>query len=421
MTRIRPTAAIATTEGNWEDASIPWPRATSDEQMTLVRAGSLSKLVVALVALRLADRGLVDLDRDIREHLYFMETSHSVTLAQLLSHTGGAPAYALSSDWPMLVTVVGLGESQVKGSVASIGRSGNDWMYSSYGIVAAAAILAVSQGVSFRELAFEEVFRPLAMSTARIGSGKPSRGFEVIAGMRLPVPRIAPAASPSSGLVASVADVAALGRALVSKDYLSSQSIGRVINPIHSDWGIVPFSALTMRLQWAGAQPWAWHGGQHLGFSHFLGVHPSPPRAILISSNTRIRRDPLRPAARTWLASIDPLVECSNAGGPGDHAVPTGSWRLRWASSGRGTQLRSIVMGAHLRLDLGNGGWSVHRNDRVIERGRCVLRQGLGIALLRHDGVPAGWFRQRPIPTAFWEHPGGIMIGEEVRQSGSRA
>jgi hypothetical protein len=69
---------------------------------TIYQAASLSKLVTALAALRLVDRGVLDLDRDVNDYLTAwrvpendFKRDHPVTLRQLLSMTAGigVPGY----------------------------------------------------------------------------------------------------------------------------------------------------------------------------------------------------------------------------------------------------------------------------------------------------------------------------------------
>lgn len=62
-----------------------------DPARTLFRVGSVSKVATAVAVLQLADRGLVDLDADVRRHLDIdvPMPRGPVTLRNLLSHTAG--------------------------------------------------------------------------------------------------------------------------------------------------------------------------------------------------------------------------------------------------------------------------------------------------------------------------------------------
>lgn len=68
-------------EADLEAQKVAWSR-------TLYRTASVCKPVTALVALRLADRGVIDLDRPSREYLPSLPSHHSHNLRQLLSHRG---------------------------------------------------------------------------------------------------------------------------------------------------------------------------------------------------------------------------------------------------------------------------------------------------------------------------------------------
>lgn len=140
-----------------------------------VRIASISKLVMALAALRLMDEGKVDLDRDVSDYLgwkvrspYFPDTP--VTLAQLMSHRAGLSG---SADY-----IIPLGESlQTKfadpASWRAGVRPGGDWrhplagpdpaqfLYSNLGAPLVATVLEAASGERFDRLVGRLVFAPL--------------------------------------------------------------------------------------------------------------------------------------------------------------------------------------------------------------------------------------------------------------------
>jgi CubicO group peptidase (beta-lactamase class C family) len=74
---------------------------------TIYQAASLSKLVTAIAASRLVDRGVLDLDRDVNDYLTAWRVpendftrDHPVTLRQLLSMTAGIGVPGLSATRP---------------------------------------------------------------------------------------------------------------------------------------------------------------------------------------------------------------------------------------------------------------------------------------------------------------------------------
>lgn len=112
-----PAVSLAITEGD----EIAWARAygladttlgTSASERTLFQAASISKPVSAVAVLRLVERRLIDLDRDVDSYLRSWKLPRNeftrereVTLRHLLSHTAGTtvsgfPGYARGAPLP---------------------------------------------------------------------------------------------------------------------------------------------------------------------------------------------------------------------------------------------------------------------------------------------------------------------------------
>ncbi|WP_081596609.1 serine hydrolase domain-containing protein [Porphyrobacter sp. AAP82] len=141
-----------------------------------VRIASISKLVMALAALRLVDEGKVDLGRDVSDYLgwqlrspFYPDTP--VTLAQLMSHRAGLSA---SAEY-----IIPLGESlEAKFADPASWREGvrpggrNDplrgpdpqaFRYSNLGAPLVATVLEAASGERFDRLAERLVFKPLGV------------------------------------------------------------------------------------------------------------------------------------------------------------------------------------------------------------------------------------------------------------------
>jgi CubicO group peptidase (beta-lactamase class C family) len=141
-----------------------------------VRIASISKLIMALAALRLADEGKVDLDRDVSDYLgWKVRSPHypdaPVTLAQLLSHRAGLSGTA---DY-----IIPLGESlQAKFADPASWRKGvrpggsdnplagtdpQDFQYSNLGAPLVATVLEAASGERYDRLVERLVFAPLGV------------------------------------------------------------------------------------------------------------------------------------------------------------------------------------------------------------------------------------------------------------------
>jgi CubicO group peptidase (beta-lactamase class C family) len=140
---------------------------------TLFQAGSISKPVAALCALRLVAAGHLELDDDVNDHLTSWSTPDSagwsprITLRQLLSHTAGLtvhgfPGYSRDRPAPNLVEVLGGRGNTPPVVVRSV--PGLEFSYSGGGYCVLQQLLVDTTGQPFPELAHELVFEPLGMA-----------------------------------------------------------------------------------------------------------------------------------------------------------------------------------------------------------------------------------------------------------------
>jgi len=141
-----------------------------------VRIASISKLIMALAALRLVDEGKVDLDRDVSDYLGWKVRSPSypdvpVTLAQLMAHRAGLSGTA--------EYIIPLGESlQARFADPASWREGvrpggsgdplrgpdpQDFLYSNLGAPLVATVLEAASGERYDRLAERLVFKPLGV------------------------------------------------------------------------------------------------------------------------------------------------------------------------------------------------------------------------------------------------------------------
>jgi CubicO group peptidase (beta-lactamase class C family) len=128
---------------------------------TLFQAASLGKVVLAYTALRLHDRGVLDLDKPLLTYYPYPRLLHErnadkITARMVLSHTTGLPNWA---EYPLAATW--------KTSALHLKyRPDSCWSYSGEGYVFLQKTLEHLAGKSFEILAQEEVFRPLRMPSS---------------------------------------------------------------------------------------------------------------------------------------------------------------------------------------------------------------------------------------------------------------
>ncbi|RYY68876.1 MAG: serine hydrolase [Chitinophagaceae bacterium] len=143
---------------------------------TMFSAGSISKLVTAIIAMRLVERGKLSLDSPINNYLTSWKLKESdftrkqpVTLRMLLSHTGGTSQSAYFGYLPTkttLPTIVQIlnGDSLAEvNPVVANSEGGKEFRYSGGGYMIVQMAIMDALKKDFALIADEEIFRPLAM------------------------------------------------------------------------------------------------------------------------------------------------------------------------------------------------------------------------------------------------------------------
>jgi len=153
---------------------------------TLFQAGSISKPVAALAALRLADQGRLNLDEDVNRYLRSWKMPANgdwqprITIRQLLSHTAGTtvhgfPGYPQGVPIPTPAQVLD-GEPPTNTAPVRVNvLPGLLSRYSGGGTTIVQLLLTDVLGRPFPEIARELVFEPLEMQDSTYEQPLPER------------------------------------------------------------------------------------------------------------------------------------------------------------------------------------------------------------------------------------------------------
>jgi len=165
--RIAETRTYGVTEAGGSAAVSP---------RTLFQAGSISKPVAALGALRLVEQGRLSLDRDVDQYLKSWKVpdnqftaEQKVTLRRLLSHTAGVtqhgfPGYAVDEPRPTLEQVLN-GEKPATNKPIRVDLvPGTKWRYSGGGALISQQLMIDVSERPFPQLMHELVFKRLSMN-----------------------------------------------------------------------------------------------------------------------------------------------------------------------------------------------------------------------------------------------------------------
>ena len=133
---------------------------------TVFRLASISKPITAVAALRLAEREILDLDRDVSELVReFPRKEHPVSVRQLLGHLGGIRHYKVGEIASNLHYTRVADALAVFANDPLIAEPGTLHAYSTYGFNLAGAAMASAAKLGFAELLQREIFDPAGCTT----------------------------------------------------------------------------------------------------------------------------------------------------------------------------------------------------------------------------------------------------------------
>ncbi len=259
---------------------------------TLFQAGSVSKPVAAMAAVKLVQDGLLDLDRNVNDQLKSWKVpdnkytaEHAVDLRGLLSHTAGMtvhgfPGYKVDEPLPSLPDILD-GKSPANTAPVRVNKApGSGFRYAGGGTTVMQQLVIDVTGRPFSEVVRELVLEPLGMaassyeqpldeqSQTRAASAHRADG-KPIAGRWHVYPEMA-----AAGLWTTASDVARyvielqLGHEDKSAKVLKHEMIEQVLTPQGGGpVGLGPF------LHHEGQRHEFSHGGRNDGFTcQFVGL-----------------------------------------------------------------------------------------------------------------------------------------------------
>jgi CubicO group peptidase (beta-lactamase class C family) len=301
---------------------------------TLFQAGSISKPVSALGALRLAERGELDLDEDVNAKLSTWKVPENeftrekkVTLRGLLSHTAGMtvhgfPGYAADGPVPTLVQVLDGEKPANTGAIRVDILPGSRWRYSGGGYTVMQQMVIDVTGEPFPRYMRDAVLEPLGMEESTFEQPLPAERAKLTATghghqrARPPVEgkwHIYPEMA-AAGLWTTPSDLArfAIGvqeAAAGKSEKVLSRAMARQMLASASPDG-KPEYGLGFGLQGSGATLRFGHGGRDEGFDALLAASAETGQGAVIminaNDNSRMVQGILDVIAREYRWPGDP-------------------------------------------------------------------------------------------------------------------
>ena len=270
---------------------------------TLFQAGSISKPIAALGALRLVESGKLKLDENVNDELTSWKlpeneftADQKVTLRRILSHSGGIgvhgfSGYELNQPVPSVVQILDGVKPANSPPVRVETVPGSVWSYSGGGITIMQLMMMEAMGKSFPALMHDLVLSPIGMShstyeeplplSLRSGAadGYKANGDPVPGGFRT-IPEMA-----AGGLWTTPSDLA-LAAIEVQNEFAGtshkvlSQALAKEMLTHQKDnWG------LGFELEKPGATPRFDHFGVNTGFVSVVEAYRDKGQGIVIMTN----------------------------------------------------------------------------------------------------------------------------------------
>lgn len=303
------------------------------DSTTLFQVASISKTVNALCILKLVEENKIALTTDFRQYIRdgsFKENEYSknetITIANLLSHTGGinrddGPSgdYTLNKKLPTITEIV-KGEKPALGDGAYCIRKPNEaYQYSNQGVCITQKILTDLFDPNYNSLITEKVFTPLKMqnssfSIIRTNAEQEKLACGYLGNYKIVAPWVFPCQA-QGGLVSTASDIAKLIIAIQDSynekqnAFLKKEIIQNMLSPQLDSISYignldVPYrNGLGIMLFEKRGKSYFTHSGIIDGYtSIFIGSYDGKDGAVILlnSSNARIIYEILNAIATTF-------------------------------------------------------------------------------------------------------------------------
>lgn len=278
---------------------------------TTWRMASLTKSFTAVAVMQLVERGLLDLDADIRTWVpAWPERRWPVTARQLLGHLGGVTNYG------RLGPSQDTGPLDTAGAVALVSgyeleaEPGTRFLYSTWAYNLLGAAIEAASGQPYGEYLQTRVFGPAGMEHAALDERLTrdehhAEGYRLRDGQLVPSKRIDVSGRfAGGGTRASIDDLLGFGQALLDYRLVSRASTGQMQHSMSTrdgrltDYGM-GFATWPLRGHYVVA-----HAGAQPETSTLLLLLPGEDVAIALATNLEGQAAPLRRIAYGIIARL---------------------------------------------------------------------------------------------------------------------
>ena len=259
---------------------------------TMFRIGSVAKTLTAAAAARLAQRGRLKLDVDVRRYVpSFPPKRAPLTARQLGGHLAGVRHYR-GAEALSTTHYRSLAQSlRIFKDDPLVAPPGTEFSYSSYGFNLLGAAIEGANGDDFRSALTSLVLAPLGLANTRLDDGRrePQRAsfYEVTSARTArPAPRVDLSNRyPSGGMLSTADDLARFGVGVSNGRFLNDSMQALLFTSQRTRSGEPTRYGFGFEVQDAPFGRVAGHTGNVVGGTAFLLVHPRTRTAVALVTN----------------------------------------------------------------------------------------------------------------------------------------
>ena len=301
----------------WRDGRVVWTGCAGLRNVearapvqrdTVFRLASVSKVIAATAAAKLAEEGRIDIDAPVGDALPWLPATWSpVTVRQLASHTSGAPHYAGNDlqvlgrvRYPTARDAVGIFSGRALLSVP-----GTTYRYSSWGYTLLGAVIEARSGEHFLDYVRHHVTDGLAIGAdGETDGGRASQLYDIEHGAVRHVPRTDMSYTwPGGGLAATPEALVTFGGRVLEHRIVGAARWQAMRQPMRLASGAPAHdSTYDVGFGWrigrdAEGEPIAHHAGITTGARSMLMLWPAQDTAASVLSNAM------------WVSAMEPTAQ----------------------------------------------------------------------------------------------------------------
>ena len=281
-----------------------------DPAGTIFRLASISKLFTWVSVMQLAEKGKLDLDRDVNTYLDFQirpAFGAPITLRNLMTHTGGFEEEAREIIIINPKKIPTLRQFLIENQPRRLFPPGIVPGYSNYGVGLASYIVERASGEPFEQYVAEHIFAPLGMTHStfyqplpkdlgslpsegyRGNTEKPAVGFEIFN----------PAGA--GGISSTASDMGRFGQALLNageldgRRILKPETLEAMFTPQFRASEQMPALCMGFYETWRNDLRWIGHEGDLIAFHSLFFLERSQKLILFVSFNSAGAGGKVRP------------------------------------------------------------------------------------------------------------------------------